>query len=624
MLIRFTDKARRSMVISPARFPPPLDALSAAEIAVLERCITTVQYPASACIFKEGSAGDACYIIDQGTVRIELERAGAERQSEIDTDTTLAYTEAGELLGELSLLDRLPRSASAYAHTAVTARRIGTADVEQMAQTHPRVGMALYAALGRDASRKLRRNTERLAHAIFGEAPDPAVDAMVSRAAAAQKEIEAWPEDRIDALLASMAHAVAGKAEDLAAAAVRETGLGNVPSKVQKDRLYSLGIYSQLSGKPGLGLLTVDPERNVREIACPVGVVFALGPVTNPVSTFIFKALICVKSRNAVIFSPNRRAVKVAEQVEDLIKGALRQHGAPLDLVQCVRGRTSRKTTAQFMAHEQVSLILATVKAAYSSGTPAIGVGAGNTPVLVCSDADVPRTVYCIRTSKPFDNGTPCGAEHNLVVVAALREAFVRECEKQGVAVLSADEVERFTPQVVRQGRFKLTIVGRPAAEIAAQAGIRRDYPIQLIVIPTEEVSEANPYAHEKMAPMLSLFTVPDEAAGMKVCRDLLMIEGCGHTAVIYTDHPAWTQQFGDLMPASRILVNTSAVYGMLGLTTGLSISATLGCGTFGGTSTTDNVTHVNVRNVKRMAQFLPAAAELWKDYLPPPGPTGR
>lgn len=602
-------------------FPPPLDGLTAEDATVLERYVTACDFPAGSTIFTVGSEGDACYVIDAGTVRIDLDRPEYQVQAEIDSDTTLGYIEPGGILGELSLLDKLPRSASAYAHTDVRARRIGAAGVHELTELYPRVGVALLAALGRDAATKLRRTNERLAGVLFAEAPDPVVDEMVTRAAAAQREIESWPEERIDKLLFAMANAIANHAEELARASVAETGLGDVQSKIIKDIACGLGAYSQLVGKPGWGLLSTDTERNVTDIASPVGVVFGIGPVTNPVSTFIFKAIICVKSRNALIYSPNRRAQKVVDQAGDLLAAALREHGAPVDLVQWVRSRVSRKQTEDFMRHPGVSFILATggpsmVKAAYSSGTPAIGVGPANTPVLVCSDADLPTVAKNLVTSKTFDNGLLCGAEHNVVVLGDVVDDFCRQLEEEGAAVLRPEEIARFTERMVRRdGRLTGTIVGQTAEKLAEQSSITRDYPIKLIVVPSHGLTADNPYAREKLVPVLGLFTVDSVEEGTRACRELLELEGPGHTAVIYTEDLSVSEAFGLAMPASRILVNTPAVHGMLGFTTGLNISTTLGCGTFGGTSTTDNVSYHNLRNVKRLAYVLPEASKIWRRF---------
>jgi acyl-CoA reductase-like NAD-dependent aldehyde dehydrogenase len=613
-------------VIEGARaIPPQLAELSRADWGILEPYLTTVRFPAGTCIFRVGSAGDASYVIDDGIVRIDIERE--HMAHEVDTESTLGYVEPGGLLGELSLLDGQPRSASAFAQTDVVALRIGADAVTRLAHEQPRVAVALYAALGRDAAIKLRETNLRLANAIFPRGRDPDsddVDAMVARAHAAQEAFESWPEERVDRLLLAIATAVHDAALDLARASVAETGIGLVASKVLKNRATSLGVFRLfLEGKRGRGPIGDDPARRVTEIASPVGVVLGLGPVTNPVSTFTFKTLICLKSRNALILSPNRSAQGVTARVGGMIREQLERAGAPLDLVQFVATRTSRKKTLLFMAHDGISLILATggasmVKAAYSSGRPAIGVGPGNAPVLVAASADPRRVVSDIVLSKTFDNGLPCGGEHNLVVVSRARDAFVAECERQGVAVLSEPEAAAFEREAVSPAtrRLKPELVGQSAASIADRTGIRRSGTIQLIVVPTRNADMENPWAHEKMAPVLSLFTVENEERGLDLCQALLGIDGCGHTAVIHTDDEALIQRFAERMPASRILVNSPSVHGTLGICTGLALSSTLGCGTFGGTSTTDNVGWRHLVNVKRLARRLPEAQAAWAPLL--------
>lgn len=603
--------------------PSPLNTLPEADLAILEPYMHTVRFPAGTCIFRADSPGDACYIVDQGVVRIDLDRQEFQSASEIDSDTTLGYVEPGGLVGELSLLDRLPRSASAFAQSDVIARRISAADVDQLVELHPRVAWGLVAALGKDAALKVRQTNQRLAAAIFEDAPDPDVDDMVARANAAQVQIVDWPEERIDRLLSAISRTVAAHAEELAAASVAETGIGNVESKVIKNRVISLGIYAMLAGKPGIGPMLTDETSGVTEVASPVGVVFALGPLTNPVSTFTFKTLICIKSRNALILSPHRNALGVTAKVGELIRAELRTHDAPEDIVQYVAKRTNRKKTMQFMAHDGIALVLATggssmVKAAYSSGTPAIGVGPGNAPALICPGVDLPRVVHDILLSKTFDNGLPCGAEHNLVVVSELRDAFIAECERQGAAVLADQEAATFSTTMIDPStrRFRGHILGQPAEHIAAEAGIRRPYPIRLIVVPATETGPDNLWAREKLAPILSLFTVPDVEQGLDLCVRLLHLDGSGHTAVIHSMDPALVERFALRMPASRILVNTPAVHGTIGMTSGLALSATLGCGTFGGNSTTDNVTYRHLLNVKRIAHFLPDAAAAWEPLL--------
>jgi acetaldehyde dehydrogenase / alcohol dehydrogenase len=591
--------------------PEPLNQLGAEEAAVLMSLAETVRFPAGARIFEEGAPGDGFYLIEDGQVRIELERPG------IDAEAVLGFLPAGSILGELSLLDRMPRSASAYAHTDVKARRMAADVFERQRDEHPRLYAGLLAILGRSAAQKLRQTNEVIADAMFSPM-DPEVDATVARALTAQQQFQDWPEEKVEAILRDLAGAVAMHAEEFASASVKYTGVGNVRDKTLKNKMSSIGVYQSLAGRPGAGLMSRDEQRKVSELASPVGVVFAIIPMTNPIATAIFKTLICLKGRNALILSFHRSTAGVGGALVDLLRDVLNGHGAPLDVVQIVKHRVSRKTTAMYMRHPKVSLILATggasmVKAAYSSGTPAIGVGPGNAPAFVCADADIEHAADSILMSKTFDNGLVCGSEHNLVVDAGAREALVEGLVKRGAAVLTKEEVARFTERVVDapSKHIRTELVGKSATEIAAAAAIARDYPIQLIVVPAEGASEENPYALEKMAPIVSLFTVADDEEGFEVCRKLLTIEGAGHTAIIHTRRPELAARFGAEMPASRILVNSPGSHGVIGYTTGLVPSLTLGCGTFGKTSTTDNVSYTHLLNIKRVAEFLPPTVQV-------------
>jgi acetaldehyde dehydrogenase / alcohol dehydrogenase len=600
--------------------PPPFDRLSTDDAAVLTQRAVPVEFAAGSCIFEAGTIGDCCFVIDSGVVRIDVDRRELSSDSEIDDETAIAYVEAGELLGELALLDQLPRSASAYAYTDVSARRIDATVLDEFTRTHPVLAVALYSALGRAAALRLRQVTKRLAVPVLAKEPDaegdPDVNSTVARAAAAQGSLLGWSEDAIDELLRSMATAVADNAEELARANVEEAGFGDIESKITKNRMLSLGAYSYLAGRRAAGVVATDPDLELTELASPMGVVFGLGPVTNPVSTFVFKALICVKSRNALILSPHHMARNVSLRVEELLRGALETHGAPADLVQCVRSRASRAKTVQFMEHPDVALVLATggqkmVKAAYSSGTPAIGVGPGNAPTLVCADADLPFTVGMIIFSKTFDNGVICGSENSLVVADAIYDAFVTEAERQGAAVLSPEEAADLSALLINPdtNRIRGDIVGQPASLIAQLGGIKRTFPIKLLIIPSSDIGPDNPYAYEKLAPLLGMFRVADEEAGITACQRLLAIAGAGHTASIYTSDEPTISRFAEQIPASRILVNSPAAQGITGMTTGLIPTATLGCGTYGGNSTTDNITYTHLLNIKRLARFLPGKA---------------
>jgi acyl-CoA reductase-like NAD-dependent aldehyde dehydrogenase len=424
-------------------------------------------------------------------------------------------------------------------------------------------------------------------------------------------------EGRIDELLRALGNVVADQAHPLAVATVAETGMGNVRDKTFKNSNASAGVYAQMAGYIGQGEISFDNERQVAEIASPVGVVVGLVPATHPVATFIFKVLIALKGRNAIILSPSRRAQRVSLQVGRLIQQVLREAGASTDLVQWLGAGSSRQTTAALMSHRHVGLVLATggqamVQAAYRSGTPAIGVGPGNAPALISADADLRHAARSAVLSKSFDNGLICGAENHLVVEASARGSLIAELIQQGAAVLTEAESVRFRDAAVnpQTQRFMSPIVGQDAAMLAKLANIERPYIIQLLVIPTESVAAENYLAAEKLAPVVSLFTVANMDEGIKVCRALLDIDGTGHTAIIHTRNVGLIKRFTTAIPASRILVNSPATQGLMGLTTGLVPSMTLGCGTWGGTSTTNSVTYRDLLNIKRVAYYTPSTRE--------------
>jgi acyl-CoA reductase-like NAD-dependent aldehyde dehydrogenase len=447
---------------------------------------------------------------------------------------------------------------------------------------------------------------------MFADQIDEDTNRIVARAVKAQQQFEDWPEDRVDALLQDVAQSIAAQAQELAEANVAETGIGKVEDKVMKIRFASLEVYKTIAGHSAAGLIRTDPQTQVTEIASPVGVVLGLIPVTNPVSTIVFKALVVLKGRNAAIFSCHRDALDVGSQACDIIRDVLEHHGAPKDLVQTIRRRASRQKTVMFMHHPEVKLILATggtsmVKAAYSSGTPAIGVGPGNAPVLICADADLAKAAPAIIQSKSFDNGVICGSENNLVVVASVRDNFIKMLEAHGAIILGPDQKNRFAAQAFdpESATLKKSIVGKSAQFIADLTGIRRDKDIRLIVVPIRQDELRGPFGHEKLAPILSLCTVKDETEGIQVCKQILVNQGQGHTAIIYTENQELRQQFGREIPASRVLVNAQGAQGCIGIGTGLTPSFTLGCGTFGGNSTTDNVTYTHLINIKRLALNL-------------------
>jgi acyl-CoA reductase-like NAD-dependent aldehyde dehydrogenase len=487
--------------------------------------------------------------------------------------------------------------------------------LEVLADTQPAIALALVRALDEAGAPTLRATANRLLETLANDSRlGQEVDVVVASAGTAQETFENWTDERIDGLLLDVAKAFAASAKELAIATVRETGMGNAADKTLKNRFASLRIYASLAGKIAQGPLCFDAARQVTELASPVGVVFAVVPVTNPVATAMFKTLIALKARNAVILSFHHQALGVGQQTVRIVRDVLKAQGAPVDLVQCVQQR-SRKTTRRFMSHPRVALVLATggrkmVEAAYSSGTPAIGVGPGNAPAWICVDADLDRAARAIVESKTFDNGLICGAEHNLVVDSRVALPFNAALMRHGAAILTPDEERRFTADAVdANGNLRREFLGQSAKTIAAALDIVRPYALRLLVVRKVFSASDSFYTGEKLAPLLSMFTVAGEDEGLRLCRTLLKITGAGHTAVIHSTNAARVERFARAMPAGRILVNSAAAQGCCGMTTGLDCSLTLGCGTFGGNSTTDNVTFRHLLNIKRVARPLDRAA---------------
>ncbi len=525
-------------------------------------------------------------MIDEGEVRLEA------HSEELDTDSVFDYAGAGSFLGITSVLAGTPHSLSAFAQTDVVVRRFSTEGLKRLFREDPVTGVDVLRSLARETATQLHRANRRLAEQLA----------------------EGWDEERIDRLLEAIAHAIAARADELGRLSVEQTQMGNAADKALKIEYGSLGVYRALAGKPGHGPLREDKERRITEMASPVGVIVALVPVTNPVPTFVNKALIALKTRNAIILSCHRRAQELGNETGAIIAGVLAEHGAPEGIVQWIRRRTSRRKTATLMSHEDVGLILATggpamVKAAYSSGKPAIGVGPGNAPAWIARDADLDAAARAVIDSKSFDYGILCGSEQHLVVDRAVHDEFVAALERHGAIVLDDAETARFMAGAFNErGDLLMDHVGQPAGKIAAGAGLERDGDFRLIVFRADASRPEGAQARERLAPVLSMFTVADDDAAIALCRALLAYEGAGHTANIHTDDPDRIERFARAMPTSRILVSVPSAMGASGVgraVTGLELAFMLGCGTWGGNSTTDNITYENLLNVKRLARAL-------------------
>jgi acyl-CoA reductase-like NAD-dependent aldehyde dehydrogenase len=578
-----------------------LDAFQVELLSALQPYMEEIAFEDGVHLYDRDERAQSFFIVDEGVVRLEAPTR------EPDTDGVLDHVGPGSFLGHEAMLGGSRHNVTAIADGPVRGRRVDSLGWRRMLDEDPAQGVMVLRALARQTALALQAAHGRLAEQIEIDEPDPEVEDMVARSVAAQAEFESWDEVRVDALLEDIANSIAAAAPDLAKATVEETHLGNPDDKVFKIILASQGVYGQLAGETAYGPIAHDAERKVTDIAAPVGVIFGIVPVTNPVPTIVNKTLISLKSRNSLIYSVHRMAGGVGNTAGEIIKGALERHGAPADLVQWIKGRTNRRKTQRFMSHKDVGLILATggpsmVRAAYSSGTPAIGVGAGNAPAYIAADADPNAVAQAVILSKTFDNGLICGAEQHLVVDRAIADELRERLAEHGAIVLDADGTRQFMAEVFEDdGDLKMWFVGQSAEKLAAAGGVEAPG-AKLVVFEADASNPAGAQARERLAPVLSFFVVDGEDEGFALSRALLDYEGAGHTANIHTPDVDRQKRFAAAMPASRVLVNTGSAHGCCGLTTGLPHTLTLGCGTWGGNSTTNNVTHRDLRNIKRMA----------------------
>jgi acetaldehyde dehydrogenase (acetylating) len=433
---------------------------------------------------------------------------------------------------------------------------------------------------------------------------------LAALAAASQKQFSAFSQEQVDAIVEACAKAAADNAEPLARAAVQETGFGNVPDKIVKNTLAAVNVPRAIRGMRTVGILREDREKGVIEVASPVGVVAAVIPSTNPTSTAIYKTLISIKARNAIVMSPHPSAIQCICMAATLLDRAALTTGAPEGLIQCMK-HTTLEGTRELMRRPEVGVILATggtglVRAAYGSGKPAYGVGPGNVPAFIERSADVRKAVADILAGKTFDYGTLCSSEQAIIAEESVRERALEECRQQGAYFLSPEEMEKVARLVFLPGSHtpNTNIVGRAATVIAAMAGVRVPPATRVLVarLDSEHVGREYPLSAEKLSPILAFYVAPNLAAGIALCRRLLEFGGLGHTCSVHSQNRSAILEFGEAMPAFRVVVNSAAVHGSIGYSTNLFPAMTLGCGAPGGNITSDNIGPQHLMNVKRIA----------------------
>ena len=432
--------------------------------------------------------------------------------------------------------------------------------------------------------------------------------ALVRAARAAQAEFSQLGQERIDAFVKAVSEAAAAQAEALGVLAHEETGYGKPQDKKIKNLLASEKVYAAIKDMKTVGILREDTVNRITEIAVPVGVIAGIIPSTNPTSTVIYKSLISLKAGNAIVFTPHPSAKKCIGRTVEIIKEALHHCGVSTDLVSCISIPTI-EGSAELM--KIADLILATggpgmVKAAYSSGTPALGVGAGNVPAYIERSANIEDAVAKIMASKTFDNGTICASEQSIVTESVIAAQVKRALIAQGGFFLEGENLTRVKAVMERgNGSMNPAIVGRDAMTIARIAGIEVPAGTRLLISDEQGVGAKFPFSKEKLTALLGFYVVNDWHQACELCHALLHNCGIGHSLAIHSNNEDVIREFGLKKPVSRILVNTPSTQGGVGLTTALFPSFTLGCGAVGGSATSDNVTPMNLLNIRRVAYDL-------------------
>ena len=470
---------------------------------------------------------------------------------------------------------------------------MGTSDSVQERMQVPRVEECL--------------SEERIAH----------LEGLVSQARTAAVVLTQFTQEDVDRIVKSMVLAGLGQSQHLARLAVEETKLGVMEDKVIKNMVATEFVYNYIKDKRTVGIIREFPERNLVEMAEPIGVIFAITPITNPTSTVLFKCIMAIKTRNALIFSPHPGAWRCSSEAVKIMYEAALKHGAPEGVFSCLDSHTLQDN-AYLMRHKDVGLIDATggpgaVKAAYSSGKPALGVGPGNTPVYLEKTADLNTAVVDIIVSKTFDNGTICASEQTVVIDDEIYDLVLEKFAELGAHICNEQETELLAGTVIDPltARMQPTAVGQKATDIARLVGLSVKPNTKLLIAQVYGVGREYPLSVEKLFPVLSVYRAKSIDEALRVCVDVNHAGGLGHTAVVFSRNDEVIRKFSEIMNAGRIIVNSPGSVGAVGgVYNDLVPTFSFGCGTGGGNSTTDNVNIYHYLNIKRVARRT--QAHMW------------
>jgi len=431
--------------------------------------------------------------------------------------------------------------------------------------------------------------------------------AAAKTAKKAQHILADMAQQQLDAIVEAVAKAFSREAAMLADMAVRETGFGNVEDKITKNRFASETVAEAVRGMKTVGLLREVSGKKLWEIGVPVGVIAAIVPSTNPTSTVCYKAMVALKAGNPIIFSPHPKAIVCTRKAAEIVAAAAEASGAPKGSVQCL-SIPSMDGCKELMTAPEVRLILATggpamVKSAYSSGKPAIGVGAGNGPAYIHHSADVGEALQQIVKSKTFDNGTVCASEQSIIAERALESRILEEGRKLGFYFMNEKEAGALGKRLFRpNGTLNPEVVGKSALHLANLAGFTVPGSTKVLVAREQEAGPSRPYSMEKLCPVLAFYVMDSEDAVLNKCIEILDHEGSGHTFSMHCNDETVVRKFAAKIPVSRLLVNTPSALGGIGASTGLFPALTLGCGAVGGSSSSNNISPLDLINVRRVA----------------------
>lgn len=443
------------------------------------------------------------------------------------------------------------------------------------------------------------------------------VRTLVRKAKKAQEALAKMSQEEIDKIVKAIADSGYENATKLAKMANEETGFGKWEDKVVKNTFASQIVYETLKNTKTVGIIGENKVNKTIDIATPVGVVAGIIPSTNPTSTVIYKAMISLKAGNSIVFSPHPNAKKCILETVRIISEAAVKAGCPEDAILCITN-PSLVGTNELMKHKDTNLILATggeamVKSAYSSGTPAIGVGPGNGPAFIDKSCDVKLAVKRIIDSKTFDNGVICASEQSIVIEKSMEETVVNELKKQGAYLLNDEESKTLSKFILRaNGTMNPQIVGK-SVEVICELANLNNVPKHTKVLVARECKVGNnvAYSREKLTPILALYIEENLEKVMERCREILLNEGAGHTFSMHANDEELVKRFALHMPVSRILVNTPSALGGIGGSTNLTPALTLGCGAIGGSSTSNNIGPLDLINIKRVAYGVRELEEL-------------